>query len=72
MLTAKVLLVGLILYAIVGTMFAGAFVARGVQRVDRAAAGASWAFRALIVPGAVAFWPWLAVRWAMACEEPLS
>jgi hypothetical protein len=51
-------------YLAIGLLFALAFAARGVERVDSAARGAGWGFRVLILPGAAALWPWLAVRWA--------
>jgi hypothetical protein len=51
------------MYLIAGAIFAVAFAARGVERIDSAAAGAGLGFRALIFPGAVAFWPLLLKRW---------
>jgi hypothetical protein len=51
-------------YLAAGLVFALAFAVRGVERVDPSARGTGWGFRALIVPGAAALWPWLAVRWA--------
>jgi hypothetical protein len=51
-------------YALAGAVFALAFVTVGVVRLDAAARGASWAFRALILPGSAALWPVLAVKWA--------
>ncbi len=66
MLLAQVLLgVGLI-YLACGLLFAVAFVTVGVGRVDAAARGSSLGFRLLILPGAAAFWPLLAVRWVRA------
>ena len=53
-------------YVGAGTFFAAAFVTLGVSRVDHRAAGASWGFRALIVPGTVLLWPLLAARWVRA------
>jgi hypothetical protein len=53
-------------YAALGCIFTIAFVARGVQRIDAAAQAAGWPFRLIVCPGAVALWPYLAVRWARA------
>jgi hypothetical protein len=53
----------LLVYVILGTLFAAPFVAKGVNRVDPAARTASWAFRLLILPGAIALWPLLAAKW---------
>jgi hypothetical protein len=51
-------------YTLAGVAFALAFVTVGVTRLDPAARGTSWAFRALILPGSAALWPLLAVKWA--------
>ncbi len=50
-------------YLAAGVVFALAFLARGVERIDPAAHGASFGFRCLIAPGVVALWPLLARRW---------
>lgn len=51
-------------YALAGIAFAFAFVTVGVTRLDPAARGTSWIFRALILPGSAALWPLLVVKWA--------
>ena len=51
-------------YAGVGLVFALWFCARGVVRLDPAAAGSRIAFRLLILPGAAALWPVLLVKLA--------
>jgi hypothetical protein len=53
-------------YVLVGLAVGVPFVLRDVDRVDEAAAGAGLGFRLLILPGTVAFWPLLAVKWANA------
>ncbi len=50
-------------YAVVGLLFAGPFLVRGVTRLDPAARGTSLAFRLAILPGTVALWPVLARKW---------
>jgi len=50
-------------YAVLGVVFAAAFVTLGVQRVDPAAKGAPLGFRLLILPGCAALWPLLLGRW---------
>ena len=50
-------------YASAGVVFAVAFVAVGVKRVDAQAVGTSLGFRLLIFPGCVAFWPMFLRRW---------
>ncbi|MEM9407510.1 MAG: hypothetical protein AAGA81_15845, partial [Acidobacteriota bacterium] len=54
---------GLMLYAALGLVFAVCFAVFGVARIDPAAVEGTWGFRCLVVPGAAAFWPWLAWRW---------
>lgn len=60
---AESLVLVLGVYAAAGLLFAVPFVFRGVGRIDPAASDGSWGFRLIIVPGVVAFWPWLALRW---------
>ncbi len=67
---ATLLLILLGVYAGLGCIFALAFVTAGVQKVDATAHGASVAFRLLIFPGVVAFWPVLARRWITGVSEP--
>jgi hypothetical protein len=50
-------------YALIGALFAPAFVWSGAARVDPLARTGTWGFRVLILPGAAALWPLLAVRW---------
>ncbi len=50
-------------YLAVGLLFAAAFVSVGISEVDRAADDGPIGFRLLIVPGAAALWPYLAIRW---------
>jgi hypothetical protein len=61
---------GMYTYVLAGSIFAGCFVARGVQKVDSEARSAGIGFRLLIFPGAVAFWPLLLKRWVAAAGEP--
>ena len=64
-MTAAVLILLLIAgYSAAGLLFSVAFITVGVSRVDSAARGAPIGFRLLILPGTVALWPYLLVRWA--------
>lgn len=58
------------LYAVLGVVFAAAFVSVGVKRIDAQAVGTGVGFRILIFPGSVAFWPLLLRRWATGIAEP--
>jgi len=59
--TLLVALVGV--YGLIGILVALAFLWRGVGRLDPAAAGGSFGFRLMILPGTVALWPVLLWRW---------
>ena len=56
-------------YAVLGVVFALAFVTVGVKRIDSQANGSGTAFRLLIFPGSVAFWPLLLRRWIAGKSE---
>jgi hypothetical protein len=57
-------------YVAVGALFAVAFVAVGAGRIDPAAKGAPSGFRILILPGAIALWPYLLARWVSGAKAP--
>ena len=61
---AEIVVAGVALYAALGAVFAVAFVAFGIGRVDPAARTSGWGFRLLAIPGSAALWPLLAWRWA--------
>jgi hypothetical protein len=61
-----VLLVVSSIYVAAGALFALAFVSRGVEVIDPAARDASVLVRLLLLPGAVALWPVLLVKWRRA------
>ena len=65
-MAAELFVDALTLYAIAGLVFAIAFVAWGVSRVDEHASGAAWGFRLIILPGVAALWPLLLRRWMRA------
>lgn len=58
-----IIAMALAIYTAVGLLFAIAFAASGVDRIDTAAHGSGLAFRLLIIPGAAALWPLLLRRW---------
>ncbi len=60
------------LYLALGVLFSIPFVARGVNRIDPVAAGGSWGFRVIIVPGVIALWPLLLVRWLRGAGPPVE
>ncbi|MGH9372534.1 MAG: hypothetical protein ACRD15_13470 [Vicinamibacterales bacterium] len=60
---AELLVAAVGAYVAAGVVFAVAFVAWGVSRVDPVAREATIGFRLIILPGAIALWPLLAARW---------
>jgi hypothetical protein len=57
-------------YLVIGLAFALLFVLRWVGRVDPAARSGTIGFRALIIPGSVLLWPFLAGRLLRGSTEP--
>lgn len=60
---AELLVAAVGAYVALGAVFAVAFVAWGVSRVDPVARAATIGFRLIILPGVMALWPFLIVRW---------
>lgn len=50
-------------YLAVGLLLGGGYLLVGAKRMDAAADGASFWFRLIALPGAIAVWPFLAARW---------
>ena len=61
---ATIIIYGLALYAACGVVLALAFVVAGISRVQPAPV--SLGARILILPGAVALWPYVLLRWLAA------
>jgi len=57
-------------YLACGLVFAVPFALAGVKRIDPHAARGSWGFRLLIIPGTMALWPLLLLRWTKGVQEP--
>jgi hypothetical protein len=51
-------------YVAAGALFAAAFLTWGVSRIDPAARQGTPGFRLIILPGVVALWPFLLVKWS--------
>lgn len=69
---AQTLVAVVAVYAAVGLLFAAGFVTMGVGRIDPSATHAPIGFRLLIVPGTVALWPLLAIRWMRRQPPPVE
>ena len=55
--------IAMAIYALIGAVFAIAFVMRGIDFVDAAARGSGIGFRLIVIPGAAALWPLLLRKW---------
>jgi hypothetical protein len=63
MLLAEIVLLAALVWLLAGLAVAVPFVVRGAGRIDEAARNASVGFRLVILPGVVALWPMLLLRW---------
>jgi len=61
--TVEAVLHGAALYAAAGAVFALLFLLLGLNRIDNGAKGAGLGFRLLIIPGLIALWPLMLIRW---------
>jgi hypothetical protein len=65
-IVTEVILFVWLAYSVCGLAVGVPFVLRGADHVDAATRGASIGFRLLILPGTVALWPLMAVKWIKA------
>ena len=65
---AKNLLTALEIYAAIGALATAAFLLVGLDRIDPSARGA-YAFRPLVIPGAILLWPLVLWRWLTLAKE---
>ena len=59
-------------YTLVGFLFGVLFVPRAAARMDPGLTHAPITVRLLILPGVIALWPLLAVRWARGASAPVE
>ena len=68
--TISTLLVTLVeVYALVGVLVLLPFMLRGAGTVEPAARRATLGFRILMVPGIIALWPMMLLRWRQASRD---
>jgi hypothetical protein len=63
---AHVVLILAAAYSALGVLFAVVFLARGMNKVDHATAGAPVRFFVLVFPGVAALWPLMLRKWLRA------
>lgn len=59
-------LLAMAVYLFAGLVFGAVFVARFVGAIDPAAKASGWPFRLLILPGVMALWPCMLLKWRHA------
>lgn len=59
----EIILLGLAAYLLIGIIFAGAFMTKGIRTVDNIASSSSLGFKVVILPGVVMLWPILLKKW---------
>jgi hypothetical protein len=64
-----VILYLILVYVLVGVVFAGIFLLRLIHKLDESAIGTSWTFKLMIFPGCVVFWPLLLGKYLRASKE---
>lgn len=57
------------IYGLLGLMFSLAFVTLGAGKIDDRAREGGWGFRLILIPGAIALWPYLTMRWWKAVGQ---
>lgn len=62
-------LVVIAVYLLCGLVFAIAFIAKGLNIVDEGAHGSSTGFKIIIIPGVIALWPFLLMRWIRKAKK---
>ena len=65
------ILIGFI-YLMIGLVFSIPFAFKWVNKVDKAAVEGTLGFRLLIIPGTIAFWPWMMRKWNKARKRTSS
>jgi hypothetical protein len=61
-----ILLYILMAYLAMGVLFAIAFLAKGIHKVDDSAQGTGLGFKLILIPGIAVFWPVLLNKWRKA------
>ena len=63
----EIILMIVAVYLLCGLLFAIPFIIKGVTAIDPDGAhGTKWAFRIIIIPGTMVFWPVLLKKWMAA------
>ena len=52
-----------LIYLAIGLLFSIAFSWKGAAKIDDGAKEVPWSFKFLIIPGAMALWPVLLIKW---------
>jgi len=58
-----------LLYLLIGFLFAIPFAWKGVGKIDDGAKDVPRGFRFLIIPGSIALWPYLLIKWIKSGKQ---
>ncbi len=53
-------------YLVCGLLFVIPFLLKGIHKIDETTVGSSWGFKIIIIPGVIACWPVLLMKWRKA------
>ena len=64
-----IILTAIMIYLLLGLVFALAFVTKGAGKIDEAAQESGPGFKIIIIPGTMVFWPVLLKKWLKATKK---
>ncbi|QEC68946.1 hypothetical protein FRZ67_17125 [Panacibacter ginsenosidivorans] len=59
----SIIFIATAIYLAAGILFTIIFQAKGLSKIDEGVHGSSWAFKIIIIPGCIVFWPVLLRKW---------
>lgn len=59
----QIILILVSIYLLLGVLFVIPFLIKGLRKVDEDAHGGTIAFKIIIIPGVIVFWPLLLSKW---------
>jgi hypothetical protein len=69
---AQWIVLTVVAYLASGLVFGSLCLARGLARLDPAAHNMPWAARLLVLPGLVALWPLMLLKWLRRTQPPVA
>ena len=63
MMFVQIILILILIYLLLGVLFAIPFLLKGLAKVDDGAHGGTIGFKIIIIPGVIVLWPLLLKKW---------